>query len=82
MKIQVIFYGGLKQDVGTKQQTFEFPGDGLTVGRLVEALKVQYPALAVRLDTIAYAVNDEIVELNTVLRDGDQAGLLPPVSGG
>lgn len=82
MKIQVTFYGVLKQDVGAKQQTLEFSGDRLTLAELVETLKRQYPALAARLETVAFAVNDELVTPDTVLYDGDLAGLLPPVSGG
>jgi molybdopterin converting factor small subunit len=80
VKIQVIYYGRLKQEAGARQQTFDLPGDGLTVAGLIATLKQQVPGL--RLDAVAYAVNDEIVGPDYVLRDGDQAGLLPPVSGG
>jgi molybdopterin converting factor small subunit len=82
MKINIIFYGGLKQDVGAKCQTFELDRESLTVAELVETLQQQYPALAARLSTVAYTVGNTIVEPDYVLRDGDEAGLLPPVSGG
>ena len=82
MKLHVIFYGGLKQDVGAKTQTLELDRDSLTVGELGDLLRTQYPALAPRLPTVAFVVGDEIVDPDYRLRDGDQAALLPPVSGG
>ncbi|MCL4239400.1 MAG: MoaD/ThiS family protein [Anaerolineae bacterium] len=82
MRVHVTFYGGLKQDVGTRQQAVELPGDAPTVGALVETLAMRYPALAERLATVACAVGDTLVGPDHPLRDGDEAALLPPVSGG
>jgi molybdopterin converting factor subunit 1 len=82
MNVRITFYGGLKQDVGVKQQTLEFDAESITIEALAEVLQRRYPALAARLGTVAYAVNDELVDSGYVLRDGDEAGLLPPVSGG
>lgn len=82
MRVDVVFYGGLKQDVGAKRQMIEVDRDGLTVAELVDVITQRYPALEPRLSTVAYVVRNEIVEPNYVLRDGDEAGLLPPVSGG
>ncbi len=82
MQVRVTFYGGLKQDVGAKQQTLNLDAVSITVAELAGILTQRYPALAARLSTVAYAVNDELVEADYVLHDGDEAGLLPPVSGG
>ncbi|MEP0764570.1 MAG: MoaD/ThiS family protein [Chloroflexota bacterium] len=82
MRVHVTFYGGLKQDVGARQQTVELPGDAPTVGALVETLAMRYPALAERLATVVCAVGDTLVGPDHALRDGDEAALLPPVSGG
>jgi molybdopterin converting factor small subunit len=82
MKVDVVFYGGLKQDVGAKRQTVEVARDRLTVAELVDVITQRYPALEPRLSTVAYVVGNEVVEPDYVLRDGDEAGLLPPVSGG
>ena len=71
MKLHLVFYGGLKQDVGAKTQTLDLARDSLTVQELGE-----------RLPTVAFVVGDEIVDPDYRLRDGDQAALLPPVSGG
>lgn len=82
MKVTIVFYGGLKQDVGGKHATLELPGDSATIHDLAAALVLRYPALAPRLDTVAYAVGSAIVTPDHVLYDGDEAALLPPVSGG
>ncbi len=82
MQVQVTFYGVLKQDVGTKQQTLDLPDDVRTVGGLAALLADRYPALDDRLATVAFSVGDTLVGAEYVLQDGDHAALLPPVSGG
>lgn len=82
MQVTVIFYGVLKQDVGTKQQALDLPGDTPTVGALADVLAARYPNVATRLPTVAFAVHDALVARDHVLREGDQVALLPPVSGG
>ena len=82
MKLHLVFYGGLKQDVGAKTQTLDLARDSLTVQELGELLAARYPALGERLPTVAFVVGDEIVDPDYRLRDGDQAALLAPVSGG
>ena len=82
MKVHVTFFGGLKQEVGAKRQTLDLPGDALTATGLIEVLKERYPALEPRLGMVALAVGDVLVGPDHVLRDGDEAALLPPVSGG
>lgn len=82
MKIDVVLYGVLKQDAGAKQRSLSLVGDSASVAEVVDALTAQVPALAARLETVAYVVGDKIVDPDTVLHDGDQMALLPPVSGG
>jgi MoaD family protein len=83
MQIKVVYYGALKEITGAKYQTLDF-GDqsGMTISDLLQALAARYPRLNARLDTIAYVVDDELVDPDYALKDGDEAGLLPPVSGG
>lgn len=82
MKVDIVFYGRLKQDVGAKRESLEFAAESLTVGELIDRLKAAHPALTPHLGTVVYVVGDTLVEPDFVLRDGDEAGLLPPVSGG
>ena len=83
MQIHVIPFGVLKEWLNGAATTFELP-EGATVGELVErlgrGLPAREPALALR--GIAVSVNAEYASAAQVLRDGDEVGLLPPVSGG
>jgi molybdopterin converting factor small subunit len=72
----------LKQDAGAKQRSLDLAGDSATVADVIDTLAAQIPAMAARLDTVALVIGDEIVDSDTVLYDGDQVALLPPVSGG
>lgn len=82
MRLTVVYYGGLKQQTGVKHETLDLPGETLTVRDLNDLLSARHPALGPRLQLVAYAVNDVIVDGEHPLRDGDEASLLPPVSGG
>jgi len=82
MRLTIVYYGGLKQETGVKRETLDLPEEALTVRDLNGLLSARHPALARRLQSVAYAVNDAIVDGEHPLRDGDEASLLPPVSGG
>ncbi len=81
MQVQVTFYGVLQQIIGARRLTLEL-AEGASVGGLAETLSAQYPALAERLPTVAFAVGDALASSERLLQHGDQVALLPPVSGG
>ena len=77
--VRVISFGILKDWLGAKEQTVELPEDS-TVAELLVRLK---GSKAVALHRgLAISVNAEFSSASHVLRDGDEVGLLPPVSGG
>ena len=86
MKVRVIAFGVLKEWLGAAA-TVELP-PGATVAELLEHLRASLPvdspagALAASLRGIAVGVNAEFATATQALRDGDEVGLLPPVSGG
>ncbi len=82
MRVHVVFYGRLKQDTGTKQAVLDFDAQALTVRDVVDRVVTQYPALRPLLDTVACTIGAELVSPDQAVRDGDEVGLLPPVSGG
>ncbi|MGB8259466.1 MAG: molybdenum cofactor biosynthesis protein MoaE [Terracidiphilus sp.] len=69
----------LKDLLGGAPRAAELP-EGATVGELLDRLAAESPRLA--LKGIAVGVNAEYAQAETVLRDGDEVALLPPVSGG
>ncbi|HEU5350524.1 MAG TPA: molybdenum cofactor biosynthesis protein MoaE [Terracidiphilus sp.] len=78
MRVRVLAFGMLKDSLGG-EQAMELP-EGATVGALLERL--QRAAGAPLLRGIAVSVNAEFAAAQTRLKDGDEVGLLPPVSGG
>ncbi|MDR3753743.1 MAG: molybdenum cofactor biosynthesis protein MoaE [Terracidiphilus sp.] len=83
MRVQVIPFGVLKDWLGASATTVELP-DGATVAVLLERLRGPLPAgsAAEILASIAVSVNAEYAQAAQILHEGDEVGLLPPVSGG
>jgi molybdopterin synthase catalytic subunit len=78
MQVRVVCFGVLKDWRGAAA-VVQLP-EGATVGALLDVLRAQKPALPLR--GIAVSVNAEYAAAGQVLREGDEVGLLPPVSGG
>jgi MoaE-MoaD fusion protein len=83
MRVQVIPFGVLKDWLGASATTVELP-NGASVALLLERLRGLLPAGAAArvLGSIAVSVNAEYAQAAHILHDGDEVGLLPPVSGG
>ncbi len=83
MQVRVVSFGVLKDWLGAGASTVELP-EGATVAELLAQLSerrsaAQIPAL---LRGIAVSVNAEYATSTQALCEGDEVGLLPPVSGG
>jgi molybdopterin converting factor small subunit len=83
MRVQVIPFGVLKDWLGSSAKTLELP-EGACVAALLECLRTTLPAGAGAgiLSSIAVSVNAEYAQAAHILHEGDEVGLLPPVSGG
>ena len=80
MRVRVLPFGVLKDWFGTSATTLELP-EGASVGDLLDRAGELHNA-APALRGIAVSVNAEYANVNRLLQDGDEVGLLPPVSGG
>jgi molybdopterin synthase catalytic subunit len=83
MRVRVIPFGVLKDWLGPSAATVELP-EGASVAMLLERLRATLPVQAPEriLRGIAVSVNAEYAQAAHILHDGDEVGLLPPVSGG
>lgn len=83
MQVRVLPFGVLKDWLGTTASTVELP-EGASVADLLDRLTTTAPAhnVAAMLHGIAVSVNAEYASAAHPLSDGDEVGLLPPVSGG
>jgi molybdopterin synthase catalytic subunit len=81
MRVQVVYFGILKDLVGSSEAQLELQ-TGATAEDLWTALQAQTPGLARFQKSVAVAVNQHYAEPGTLLHEGDEVALLPPVSGG
>jgi molybdopterin synthase catalytic subunit len=79
MQIQVLPFGVLKDWLGASATAVEL-SEGATVAELLKELSERKPAPPLR--GIAVSVNAEYATPAQTLHEGDEVGLLPPVSGG
>lgn len=80
MKCRIKAFGISREIIGSKLLEIEVP-EGYPVSDLKKDLFKKYPTL-VKLRSLYVAVNNEYAEEQSVLREGDEIALIPPVSGG
>lgn len=81
MRVNVLYFGTLKDLFALQQEPLNLP-EGATVELLLSLLRAQTSKQSDIWRTLAVAVNRDYAGLSTVLREGDEVALLPPVSGG
>ncbi len=80
MRLHILFFGILRDRFGEHEDLQQFPGR--SVADLLRYYRVIAPEITTLWDSIAVAINQQYAQSTTVLNDGDEVALLPPVSGG
>lgn len=81
MKVKVKFFAILRERAGAAEITKEIE-EGSTVTELWQALQSDYPKLPSSGIRLLYAVNQNYVKGDHVLKEQDEVVFVPPVSGG
>jgi len=81
MQVKILPFGMLKELLGSAEASVDLP-EGSTVAELLLRLQGKESLRPVAWKSIAVSVNAEYAIASHVLREGDEVGLLPPVSGG
>jgi len=81
MRVQVLFFGVLKDLVGRPSEALELD-EGATVRDVLQHYESRIPKLGQVLPSVALSVNQHYAGPGAVLGEGDEVALLPPVSGG
>jgi molybdopterin synthase catalytic subunit len=81
MRIKVLLFGQLKDIVGRQEENLDLQ-PGASLSDVVARYAEQFPKFKPMAGSIACSVNREYAAASIVLHDGDEVGLLPPVSGG
>ena len=81
LRINVLLFASYRERAGTAELGLELP-DGSTVADMIGRLLEAHPNIASDPSRLVVAVNREYQEHGHTLVDGDEAALIPPVSGG
>lgn len=81
MKIEVLLFAQLREILGADSRVIEIE-DGRTVREVADGLIAETEGSVLDSLPLRFAVNEEFVDDEHLLRDGDRLALLTPVSGG
>lgn len=79
--VTVKLFATFQEAIATDTIQITLP-DRSTVRQVYDYLASDYPGLEQWRSLTRYAVNLDFVEPDTLLNDGDEVALIPPVSGG
>ena len=85
MKVKVLFFAGLREQLGSAGEEIEVPADISTVAGLRSHLKSRGAAYEKALadkNLVRVAVNQDMVPPTTRIKGGDEVAFFPPVTGG
>jgi len=81
VKITLRLFASYRERVGRGSLELVLPA-GATVGSVAREVVEQYPGIIADPSKLVIAVNQEYQDHAYELSDGDEAALIPPVSGG
>lgn len=79
--VTVKLFAAYQEAYDVSELLLEFP-PGTSVAVVCDRLIGEHPELAQWRDVTRFGVNLQFVEPDTLLQDGDEVVLIPPVSGG
>jgi molybdopterin converting factor subunit 1 len=81
MRVTVKLFAILRERANTSELQLDL-ADRATVADARQVIVQKLPEIAPLLNRVAFAVNRSYVSCESVLDDGDELALIPPVSGG
>ena len=85
MKIEILYFAYLREQLGFDREEAELPADVRTVGALRDWLVAKgepYATAFANLRRIRAALNEELASDDAALKEGDVVAFFPPVTGG
>lgn len=85
MKVDVLYFAGLREALGTARETLHLPDDVRTAGALRDLLAQRGGAWQDRLAparNVRVAVGQALADASTPLSEGAEVAFFPPVTGG
>ena len=85
MKLKILFFAGLREQLGTSGEEIELPADVSTVAALRSHLRSRggaYEKAFADKALVRIAVNQDMVPPSARIKPGDEVAFFPPVTGG
>jgi molybdopterin synthase sulfur carrier subunit len=79
--VNIKLFAVYQEACGVSELVWEFP-QGTTVSAVCDRLIAEHPQLSKWRDVTRFGINLIFVQPDTLLQDGDEVVLIPPVSGG
>jgi molybdopterin synthase sulfur carrier subunit len=82
--LKILYFASLRETLGRGAESLELPGGVSDVSGLLQLLTArggEWGQLAT-VKNLRYAVNQEMAQLDSPLRAGDEVAFFPPVTGG
>lgn len=79
--VKIKLFAAYQEAYGVSELILEFP-HGTPVSAVCDRLIAEHPELTQWLELTRFGINLIFVEPDTLLQDGDEVVLIPPVSGG
>jgi molybdopterin synthase catalytic subunit len=81
MAITLLYFSILRSRAGVARETLDLAGR-ISVGDLRQIMVARHPALAQALPSAVVAINRDFASDESMISDGDEIAVFPPVSGG
>ena len=85
MKVKLLFFAGLREQLGTSGEEIELPASVSTVGGVRAHLRARggaYEKAFEEKNLVRMAVNHDMVPPSARIKAGDEVAFFPPVTGG
>jgi molybdopterin converting factor subunit 1 len=83
--VKVLFFASIREQLGQRQTTVELPERPVTLADLKQLLIDRNEPLWAQVllaENVVKAVNQQVVDDNHCVADGDEVAFFPPVTGG
>jgi len=85
VKVKLMFFAGLREQLGTSGEEIELPAGVTTLAEIREHLKARggnYERVFAGKALVRMAVNQEMAQPTAPVKAGDEIAFFPPVTGG
>jgi len=81
INVNILYFASAKEATAVRMEPIELPKNA-SVKELLSNLSMMHPKIRGMLNIIQVSVNYKVVDKGTILNDGDEVAILPPISGG